>query len=137
MLLFFFMLVTVLRSDEPLVEVKPPSASEVAIIEQKNLVKYINIGPAVDKKVRAKRGDAALIQLNDSFATVDDIQGWIADVARPSLNEADQKKMIISLKVDKSTKMGVVSAVKQELRQASALKILYATAERKRTGSAN
>lgn len=136
MLLFFFMLVTVLRSDDALVEVKPPSASEVATIEQKNLVKYINIGPPVDAAVRAKRGDAALIQLNDSFATVDQIQTWIAEVARPELNEADQKKMIISLKVDKNTKMGVVSAVKQELRQASALKILYAVNTRDRTGSA-
>ncbi len=134
MLLFFFMLVTVLRSDEPLVEVKPPSASELTTIEQKNLIKYINVGPPSDKKERARRGDASMIQLNDSFATVEDIQDYVA-FERETMNEADQKKMIMSLKVDKSTKMGIVSAIKQELRQASALKILYATSERKRTGS--
>lgn len=134
MLLFFFMLVTVLRSDDPLVEVKPPSASELTTIEQKNLIKYINVGPPSDKGERARRGDAAVIQLNDSFATVENIQDYV-DLARGEMNEADQKKMIMSLKVDKATKMGIVSAIKQELRKASALKILYATSERKRTGS--
>lgn len=134
MLLFFFMLVTVLRSDDPLVEVKPPSASELTTIEQKNLIKYINVGPPSDKNERARRGDAAVIQLNDSFATVGEIQDYV-ELVRGEMNEADQKKMIMSLKVDKATKMGIVSAIKQELRQASALKILYATSERKRTGS--
>jgi hypothetical protein len=42
--------------------------------------------------------------------------------------------MWVSLKVDKSTKMGIVTEVKQELRYASALKVLYSTAGRKRTG---
>lgn len=42
-------------------------------------------------------------------------------------NIADDKKKkhIVSLKVDKNTKMGIVSDVKQELRKANALKINY------------
>jgi biopolymer transport protein ExbD len=134
MLLFFFMLVTVLRSEDPLVEIKPPSASETTTIEQKNLVKYINVGPPIDRSERAKRGDAAVIQLNDSFATVSNIEDWVA-LVRDELSEADKMRMIVSLKVDRDTKMGIVTAVKQELREANALKILYATSQRKRTGS--
>ena len=44
--------------------------------------------------------------------------------------------MWVSLKVDQETKMGIVSNVKQELRKASALKVLYSANSRSRTGSA-
>ena len=45
--------------------------------------------------------------------------------------------MWVSLKVDKDTKMGVVTSVKQELRKASALKVLYSASSRDRTGSSD
>jgi hypothetical protein len=73
------------------------------------------------------------MQLNDAFSTPAQIQDWIAK-ERLTLPEAEQSKMWVSLKVDKSTKMGIVTEVKQELRYASALKVLYSTAGRKRTG---
>ncbi|MBE0680060.1 MAG: biopolymer transporter ExbD, partial [Bacteroidales bacterium] len=41
-------------------------------------------------------------------------------------NEADKTKMLVVLKIDRDTKMGVVTDVKQALRRASALKIMYA-----------
>jgi len=37
------------------------------------------------------------------------------------------------MKVDQDTKMGVVTDVKQELRKASALKVLYSANSRERT----
>ena len=40
--------------------------------------------------------------------------------------EKDQQKLSISLKVDKETKMGIVTDIKQALRRANALKIVYA-----------
>ena len=43
--------------------------------------------------------------------------------------------MTVSLKVDSKTKMGIVTSVKQELRQASALKVLYSATSRARTGA--
>ena len=49
--------------------------------------------------------------------------------------EAEQSKMWVSLKVDQDTKMGIVTNVKQELRQASALKVLYSASSRSRTGA--
>ena len=39
--------------------------------------------------------------------------------------------MIVALKVDKDTKMGIVTDVKQELRNARALKINYTANQRK------
>ena len=49
---------------------------------------------------------------------------WI-EKERASMPQKLQKKMNVSLKVDKETKMGIVSDVKQELRKANALKINY------------
>ena len=120
MLLFFFMLVTVLKSEEPLVNVSTPKASELTNIEQKTLVKYINIGSPINKELY---GDVPVLQLNDAIASVDDVQIWVSQ-KRGELAENEQSKMIVSMKVDREVKMGIVTDVKQELRKANALKIL-------------
>lgn len=131
MLLFFFMVATVLRTEEEKVRVIRPEASELYKIEKKHLIRYINIGVPMDKRY----GTEPVIQLNDAFSNLSDIQEWIAK-ERLTLAEAEQSKMWVSLKVDQETKMGIVTGAKQELRKASALKVLYSAASRKRTGEA-
>ena len=44
-------------------------------------------------------------------------------------NESDRAAMTICLKADQSTKMGIITDVKQELRRANALKISYAASK--------
>jgi len=131
MLLFFFMVVTVMRETELQVEVELPQASELTRLEKKHLVDYINIGPPVDKD---RYGSEPKIQLDDQFAAVGDIQAWVM-ACRDAVEEVEIPKLTTSLKVDVDTKMGVVSAVKQELRQVSALKLNYSSTQRARTGS--
>ena len=116
---------------EEKVRVIRPEASELYKIEKKHLIRYVNIGPPMDKRY----GTEPVVQLNDQFSNPMVIQDWIAK-ERTTLAEAEQSKMWVSLKVDKDTKMGVVTEVKQELRKASALKVLYSASSRKRTGSA-
>ncbi len=41
------------------------------------------------------------------------------------LNEELQSKVVVGLKVDKETNAGLVSDIKQELRKANALKVMY------------
>ena len=57
---------------------------------------------------------------------MDDIPEFIAK-ERESRDEADRKFLTTSLKVDGSTKMGIVTDVKQELRKSGAFKINYST----------
>ena len=130
MLLFFFMVATVLRTEEEKVRVIRPEASELYKIEKKHLIRYVNIGPPMDKRY----GTEPVIQLNDAFSGTVAIQDWVSK-ERLTLAEAEQSKMWVSLKVDKDTKMGIVTGVKQELRKASALKVLYSASSRERTGS--
>lgn len=132
MLLFFFMVATVLRTEEEMVKVVRPEASEIYKIEKKHLIRYVNIGIPMDRRY----GTEPIMQLNDAFSSPDLIQDWVS-TERLTLAEAEQSKMWVSLKVDKDTKMGIVTDVKQELRKASALKVLYSASSRERTGSDN
>jgi biopolymer transport protein ExbD len=123
MLLFFFMVTTTMREVTMKVKVKPPEASEVQKLEKKALVSFIYIGPPVQSTLY---GTESRIQLNDSFRNVSDIAEFIY-TERESRMEADRPLLTTSLKVDKEVKMGIVTDVKQELRQVGAFKINYST----------
>ncbi|MDR1347557.1 MAG: biopolymer transporter ExbD [Prevotellaceae bacterium] len=122
-LLFFFMVTTTMRESEVKVRTDVPKASEVAKLERKDLTVYINIGPPIAAE-QARYGTDTRIQLNDSFKTVDDIRNFIASF-REGLDEKDRPYMTTALKIDKETRMGIVSDVKEELRRCQALKIMY------------
>lgn len=132
MLLFFFMVTTVMREQDLLVKVSKPDASEITKLEKKSLVDYINIGPPIDKRL----GSEPIIQLDDAIATTADIDQWIKD-NRAERAEAEQSQITTSLKVDQDVKMGIVTEIKQELRHAQALKINYSANPRERTSSGN
>lgn len=123
MLLFFFMTTTVMREVDLKVNIRLPNASEAKKLEKKSLVSFIYIG-APAGPYQKMFGTEPRIQLNDQFKNVDDIQDFVAQ-ERDAMNEADQAKMSVSMKVDKKTKMGVISDVKLALRRASALKLNY------------
>ena len=123
MLLFFFMVTTVMKENTLKVQVVAPKANQVKKLENKSLVSYIYIGKPIKHKVY---GSIPRIQLNDAFAEPEQIREFIA-AERDNLDEANQPKMTVSLKVDGDTEMGIVTDIKQELRKASALKINYST----------
>lgn len=130
MLLFFFMVVTVMREDTLLIENRLPLADQVEKLEKKYPISYIYAG----KPARGyeKFGEEARLQLNDKFAEISDIQAFInaerAAIAREELVDY----LTVSLKVDRDANMGIVGDIKQELRKANALKINYSVG----TGSA-
>lgn len=122
-LLFFFMMVTTMREVTLKVQFKLPQATELQKLEKKSLVTFIYVGKPTSE-FRAKMGSESRIQLNDAFAEVSEIQDYIAQ-EKSSMKEEDQPYMTVSLKVDKETKMGIVTDIKQALREAYALKINY------------
>ena len=124
MLLFFFMVTTVMRETELLVKINPTSAKEVQKLEKKSLVSFVYVGAPVQTKL----GTNTRMQLNDVFATVAEIPEFIAQ-ERAARDEVDRKFLTTSLKVDKDTKMGLVTDIKQELRKVGAFKINYSVTE--------
>lgn len=130
MLLFFFMVTTVMRETTIMVKQGLPQASEIQKLEKKSLVSYIYIGSPVER-MQNTYGTKARIQLNDAFASVEDIPQYITS-ERAARDEKEVPFMTTSIKVDKDTKMGIVTDVKQELRKANALKINYSTRKESR-----
>jgi len=127
MLLFFFMVATVMREDTLMIENRLPSADQIEKLEKKNLVMYIYVGKP-SSAYKAQYGDEARIQLNDKFAQVSEIQAFIA-AERASKREEEIPYLTTSLRVDKEANMGIVGDIKQELRKANALKLNYTTTQ--------
>ena len=127
MLLFFFMVVTVMRQNTLMVQNKLPYADQVEKLDKKDLVMYIYAGKP-SPRYQERFGKEARIQLNDKFASVGEVQQFIFS-ERETKREELVPYLTTALKVDEETNMGLVSDIKQELRKAEALKINYTTKE--------
>jgi len=125
MLLFFFMVTTVLRESDILVEQKIPQAKELNKLERKSLVSYIYIG----KPKKSDLGTEPRIQLNDALAQPEDIQLFV-NQEKDKLTEIERDQITMALKVDRDVKMGIVVDVQQELKEVNARKILYSASKR-------
>ncbi len=123
MLLFFFMVVTVLRDAELKVAVSTPNASELTKLEKKSLVNYIYIGRPIEK-YQSIQGTKPTLQLGDKFANEDDIPLFL-EKHKLTVPESQRAGITSSLRVDRGVTMGIVSDVKTALRKANQLKVNY------------
>ncbi len=107
MLLLFFMVTTTLREVDVLVQFKLPEAEAIEKIENKRLISYIWVG------------QSEKIQLNDNIVELNEIQELMYKkrVALPNV--------IVSLRVDKNSNMGIVTDIQQSLRKADTRRINY------------
>lgn len=131
MLLFFFMTITTMRESSLYVSIKVPKATEVIKLEKKSLVSYINIGTPMAGDMQKKYGTDSRIQLNDQISEVSDIPLYVESELQ-ARDEVDRPFVTMAIKADKDTKMGLVSDVKQELRNSGAFKIFYNAAKGER-----
>ncbi len=120
MLLFFFMVTTVMRETELKIK-KPqlPKATEIKKLERKSLVSYIYVG-----RVEGQGGDK--IQLNDRIADVKDVKYFIF-AERDTHSEDEIPLLTTSIKADINSNVGTITDIKEELRNINALKINYST----------
>ncbi|MDR3127179.1 MAG: biopolymer transporter ExbD [Tannerellaceae bacterium] len=126
--LFFIMMVTSMREVTLKIVFRAPQATELQKLEKKSLVTFIYVGEPTPE-YRAKIGSATRVQLNDAFAEISEIQDYIAQ-EKSSMKEEDAPFMTVSIKADKETQMGIITDIKQALREAYALKISYSAAQR-------
>jgi biopolymer transport protein ExbD len=131
MLLFFFMVATVMKDNDLMIQNSLPKADQVTKLEKKERVMFIFAGKP-HEKYRSQYGEGARIQLNDRLSDVSEIRNFVLTerAARPPELE---NVLTTSLKVDKEVKMGLVTEIKQELRKVEALKINYTTNQGKVT----
>jgi len=123
MLLFFFMVATIVKPYELMVVQVLPEATQLRKIEKKSLVTYFNVG---EPKNQSTYGESPKIQFNDVFIELNSIP-YQVEKARNLLSEPEKDQLIISLKIDESVKMGLVNDIESQLKKVNALKILYNT----------
>ena len=126
--LFFFMIVTHMRQVTLKVECRMPEGKHPTRLTKKSAVSHIYIGKPT-KDQQGKVGAGTQIQLNDKFATAPEVMDYIS-AEKKRMSPEDQKLMTVSIKADRDTKMGVITDVKQALREAKALKISYSAVEK-------
>lgn len=125
--LFFFMIVTHMQKVVVKVQYRAPQGTELTRLTKKTAVTYIYIGkPTAD--LRRVYGNGTRVQLNDKFASPADVADYVS-AERERMSPGDQQQMTVSIKADRGTHMGIISDVKQSLRQAKAYRINYSAVE--------
>ncbi|WP_190811076.1 biopolymer transporter ExbD [Flagellimonas sp. S3867] len=127
MLLFFFMTVTTMKDSSLLVENTLPNATEIKKLEKKDRVIYIYVGRPTQEYQKVF-GTEPKIQLNDKFASVEEVGSYIL-AERAKKPQEIQNVLTTALKVDKDANMGLIADIKQQLREVNALKVNYTTYE--------
>jgi biopolymer transport protein ExbD len=126
MLLFFFMVTTVLRETTINVQQRIPKATELRKLQRKSLVSYLYMGKP---RNTAMFGGEPKLQANDVFIEVKDVIMWV-EKEKAKLDEVERDQITIALKVDENVKMGLISDIQMELRKANARKLMYSVPQR-------
>ena len=108
MLLMFFMVVTVFKEYRGL-PIVTPAAKSTEKIETKRNVAYV----WADRNNR--------VSIDDQLVQVKDVSNIIGE----KFNQ--NRRLIVSLKIDRETQMGLVTDIQEELREAYALRVNYST----------
>jgi biopolymer transport protein ExbD len=127
--LFFFMIVTHMRSVPVKVKYQVPAGTELTKLTRKTAITYIYIGKPLTATAGKGADGQTLIQLNDKFADISHISPFVRK-ERAEMSIEDKKNMVVSLKADRETPMGIITDVKQELRQSGAFRLNYSATNR-------
>lgn len=119
--LFFFMIVTHMRNETVKVKLQVPQGTEVTKSSNKFSTINIYIG-------RNNYGDTQ-IQVNDRMCSLGQV-GALVQNLKANLSEESQENLIINLRADRNTDMGIVNDLKKELRKIGALTIRYSATEK-------
>lgn len=126
--LFFFMIVTHMQKVAVKVQFRTPQGTQLTRLTKKTAVTYIYIGKPTGN-LKKMYGDNTRIQLNDKFANPSEVAGYVS-AERERMSPEDQQQMTVSIKADRGTHMGIISDVKQSLRDAKAYRINYSAVEK-------
>ncbi len=121
MLLIFFMVTTVLRETEVQVRTQLPQAEALTKIEQRRFLTNVWIGPI---RLPGNELGETRVQIDDALMEEEEFN-TIRNIMYRKLQE--EPKLIVSLRVDVTAEMGIVTDVQEELREANTLRINYSS----------
>lgn len=124
--LFFFMIVTHMRTETVKVEYHSPQGTELARLNKKSSVVHVYIGKPLGWQSDGQT--ASVIQVGDKVVSLENLPDYIRE-ERKRMSPEEAREMTVSIRADKDTPMRVITEVKQALRQAKALRISYSAEE--------
>lgn len=129
--LFFFMVVTHMRSVTLKVRFRVPQGTELTRLTKKTAVSHVYIGvPSGKVPSGAPSYKGCIVQINDKYASPDEVAAYVK-AEKKRMSPDDRLQQTISIKADRNTPMELITDVKMALRQANARKISYSAEKKK------
>ncbi|MGG6543842.1 UNVERIFIED_CONTAM: biopolymer transporter ExbD [Prevotella sp. 15_C9] len=122
-ILFFFMLVTQMRKVTVRVKYRVPQGTELTRLTKKTTTSYIYVGKQMND-LGGIESDSTSIQLNDKIVQIAEIKNYLLK-ERQDMDAIDKKQMMVSIRGDKDTRMGIMIDIKQTLRESNVLNVNY------------
>ncbi len=122
-ILFFFMLVTQMRKITVKVKYRVPQGTELTRLTKKTTTSYIYVGKQMNDLGEVE-SDSTSIQLNDKIVQMAEIKNYLLK-ERQDMDAIDKKQMMVSIRGDKDTRMGIMIDIKQTLRESNVLNVNY------------
>ena len=121
--LFFFMIVTHMRTETVEGKLEVPQGTEVTKLAHKRTTINIYIGKASDGQVR--------VQVADKICSISQASALVSDYWN-DLPDDEKSNMTVNLKADRAVPMGMVTDLKKEICQAGPITIHYSATEEKK-----
>lgn len=125
--LFFFMLVTHMKSSNVQVRYEVPQGEELAQMRKKASVVYIYIGKPL-KADGIHAGKGWRVQVNNDVVDTRGVAPAVSRI-RDRMNPDDAHELTVSLRADRKVPMEIIHEVKQQLRAAGVVRINYAASQ--------
>ena len=125
--LFFFMIVTHMRSVPVNVLYRTPEGKQLTRVAKRASTTYVFIGKPL-KQLQRTMGDTIVVQVNDRFVPIH----RLTDVMREEKERMEAKgeaEPTVVIKADRDVPMGVVADVKNALREANLLRVHYSASK--------
>jgi len=114
MLLFFFMVATVLKTESFKTQFELPTASQLTEMKKQSEILNIYIGTDAEQS-------KTLVQVKDHLVPFEKLENLITSIKAKN----SDKELIVALKADKKIKMHEINEIKQILRKQQLRKVTY------------
>lgn len=122
-LLFFFMVTTKMRKADPKVNIQLSDVTQLQDLDEtkESLDLYIGVPKDTDRY-----GEEPVIQVNERFIEPEEIHQVIAEtLAEMPITRRSKNNIVVNIRVNEETAMGIVIDLKEELRKSSIRNIHY------------
>jgi len=126
--LFFFMIVTHMRTESVKVHVNEPEGKELSKPTNKRATTNLYVGTDNNGDTRIQVGER-IVPLN--------MIGSVILATSNGLSDEDRERYTVNIKADRNTPMGIITDVKQELRKVGILNIRYSATEQSAQATRN